>query len=129
MLDGKDPFLLSLSKKKKLFVPYDENGWPMDKRVGHNCTVIVGKDDLDRRLGHDHPHTADCGSCDWTWRKVPAGRPQARRDAQALPHFPDEDLAAQGGPEMGPDQEGFHGRRDPRDRPTPTATCTAFSAT
>ena len=36
MLDGKDPFLLSLSKKKKLFVPYDENGWPMDKRVGQH---------------------------------------------------------------------------------------------
>ena len=37
LLDGKDPFLLSLSKKKRLFVPYDENGWPMDKRVGQHC--------------------------------------------------------------------------------------------
>lgn len=41
MLDGKDPFLLSLSKKKKLFVPYDESGWPMDKRVGQHCSVIL----------------------------------------------------------------------------------------
>ncbi len=41
LLDGKDPFLLSLSKKGKLFVPYDENGWPMDKRVGQHCSVIL----------------------------------------------------------------------------------------
>jgi len=41
MLDGKDPFLLSLAKKKKLFVPYDENGWPMDKRVGQHTSVLL----------------------------------------------------------------------------------------
>ncbi len=41
LLDGKDPFLLSLSKKKKLFVPYDENGWPMANRVGQHCSVIL----------------------------------------------------------------------------------------
>jgi hypothetical protein len=39
LLDGKDPFLLSLSKKKKLFVPYDETGWPIEKRVGQHCSV------------------------------------------------------------------------------------------
>jgi predicted deacylase len=41
MLDGKDPFLLSLSRKKKLFVPYDENGWPMDKRVGQHTSILL----------------------------------------------------------------------------------------
>jgi hypothetical protein len=41
LLDGKDPFLLSLSKKKKLFVPYDESGWPLDKRVGQNLSVTL----------------------------------------------------------------------------------------
>jgi len=41
LLDGKDPFLLSLSKKKKLFVPYDETGWPMKKRVGQHCSVTL----------------------------------------------------------------------------------------
>jgi hypothetical protein len=41
LLDGKDPFLLSLSKKKKLFVPYDESGWPMEKRVGQHCSVTL----------------------------------------------------------------------------------------
>jgi hypothetical protein len=41
LLDGKDPFLLSLSKKKKLFVAYDETGWPMEKRVGQHCSVIL----------------------------------------------------------------------------------------
>jgi hypothetical protein len=41
LLDGKDPFLLSLSKKGKLFVPYDKEGWPMAKRVGQHCSVIL----------------------------------------------------------------------------------------
>jgi hypothetical protein len=41
MLDGKDPFLLRLAKKKKLFVPYDENGWPMDKRVGQHMSTAL----------------------------------------------------------------------------------------
>jgi hypothetical protein len=39
LLDGKDPFLLSLSKQNRLFVPYDENGWPMEKRVGQHLSV------------------------------------------------------------------------------------------
>ena len=41
LLDGKDPFLLRLSKKGKLFVPYDETGWPMEKRVGQHFSVIL----------------------------------------------------------------------------------------
>jgi hypothetical protein len=41
LLDGKDPFLLSLAKKRKLFVPYDETGWPMEKRVGQHCSVVL----------------------------------------------------------------------------------------
>lgn len=41
LLEGKDPFLLSLSKKGKLFVPYDETGWPMEKRVGQHCSVVL----------------------------------------------------------------------------------------
>jgi predicted deacylase len=41
LLDGKDPFLLSLSAAKKLFVPYDETGWPMDKRVGQHASVAL----------------------------------------------------------------------------------------
>ena len=40
LLDGKDPFLLRLAGQKKLFVPYDESGWPMEKRVGQHCSVI-----------------------------------------------------------------------------------------
>jgi hypothetical protein len=40
LLDGKDEFLLKLSKKNKLFVPYDESGWPMKKRVGQHCSII-----------------------------------------------------------------------------------------
>jgi len=41
LLEGKDPFLLKLSKKGKLFVPYDEEGWPMAKRVGQHCSAIL----------------------------------------------------------------------------------------
>lgn len=41
LLDGKDPFLLELSKKGKLFVPYDASGWPMEKRVGQHCSVVL----------------------------------------------------------------------------------------
>jgi predicted deacylase len=41
LIDGKDSFLLSLSKKKQLRVPYDENGWPMEKRVGQHCSVAL----------------------------------------------------------------------------------------
>ena len=41
MLDGKDPFLLRLSRKNKLFVPYDASGWPLDKRVGQHCSVSL----------------------------------------------------------------------------------------
>jgi len=41
LLDGKDPFLLSLSREKKLFVPYDESGWPIEKRVGQHCSVML----------------------------------------------------------------------------------------
>ena len=41
LLDGKDPFLLSLSREKKLFVPYDASGWPLEKRVGQHCSVTL----------------------------------------------------------------------------------------
>ncbi len=41
LLNGKDPFLLSLSKQKKLFVSYDESGWPIEKRVGQHCSVVL----------------------------------------------------------------------------------------
>jgi len=41
LLDGKDPFLLSLARKKKLFVPYDASGWPLEKRVGQHCSLCL----------------------------------------------------------------------------------------
>lgn len=40
-LDGRDEFLLSLSRKKKLFVPYDESGWSLDRRVGQHLSVSL----------------------------------------------------------------------------------------
>ena len=41
LLNGKDPFLLSLAKQQKLFVPYDESGWSVNKRVGQHCSVAL----------------------------------------------------------------------------------------
>jgi len=41
LLNGKDPFLLSLARQNKLFVPYDESGWPIAKRVGQHCSVTL----------------------------------------------------------------------------------------
>ena len=41
LLDGRDDFLLSLAKKKRLFVHYDESGWPMEKRVGQHLSVTL----------------------------------------------------------------------------------------
>jgi hypothetical protein len=32
---------LSLAQKKKLFVPYDASGWPIEKRVGQHCSVTL----------------------------------------------------------------------------------------
>jgi predicted deacylase len=41
LLDGRDPFLLRLARKNKLFVPYDETGWPIEKRVGQHLSVTL----------------------------------------------------------------------------------------
>jgi len=41
LLEGKDPFLLALAKKGRLFVPYDETGWSMDRRVGQHLSVSL----------------------------------------------------------------------------------------
>ena len=52
LLDGRDPFLLSLAKKKKLFVPYDESGWPLEKRVGQHLSLIL---EILRQFGKKNP--------------------------------------------------------------------------
>jgi len=41
LMTGKDPFLLRLAAQQKLFVPYDESGWPIAKRVGQHCSVAL----------------------------------------------------------------------------------------
>ncbi|MBU1339465.1 MAG: succinylglutamate desuccinylase [Acidobacteria bacterium] len=55
LLDGKDPFLLKLAAKQKLFVPYDEEGWPMSKRVGQHCSVLL---ELMRQYSRKNPDRA-----------------------------------------------------------------------
>ncbi len=41
LIDGRDDFLLNLAKKKKLFVPYDESGWSLERRVGQHLSVSL----------------------------------------------------------------------------------------
>jgi predicted deacylase len=55
LLDGRDAFLLSLAKKKKLFVPYDETGWPLEKRVGQHLSLIL---EILRQFGKKNPERA-----------------------------------------------------------------------
>ena len=55
LLDGKDPFLLSLARRKKLFVAYDESGWPLPKRVGQHCSVIL---EIFRQFSKRNPEKA-----------------------------------------------------------------------
>ena len=40
IMDGKDPFVLKAADKGLLYVPYDENGFSMERRVGQNSSVI-----------------------------------------------------------------------------------------
>jgi predicted deacylase len=55
LLDGKDPFLLSLAAKKKLFVPYDAAGWSMERRVGQHCSVVL---EILRQFSRKNPDRA-----------------------------------------------------------------------
>ena len=55
LLNGKDPFLLSLARQGMLFVPYDESGWPMEKRVGQHCSVVL---ELCRQFSRRTPERA-----------------------------------------------------------------------
>jgi hypothetical protein len=40
IMDGIDPFVLKAAEKGLLFIPYDENGFSMDRRVGQHSSVI-----------------------------------------------------------------------------------------
>ncbi len=55
LLHGRDPFLLSLAQKGKLFVPYDESGWSIEKRVGQHCSVLL---ELARQYSRKNPDAA-----------------------------------------------------------------------
>jgi len=44
-----------------------------------NCTVIMVGKDASTDGSTMTTHTADCGTCDWTWRKVPAADPKPGR--------------------------------------------------
>ncbi|HCO69284.1 MAG TPA: succinylglutamate desuccinylase, partial [Mesotoga infera] len=40
IIDGIDPFVLKAGEKGLLYVPYDENGFSIDRRVGQHSSVI-----------------------------------------------------------------------------------------
>ncbi|MFA6621504.1 MAG: succinylglutamate desuccinylase [Candidatus Caldatribacteriota bacterium] len=52
LLTGRDPFLLSLSKKGMLFVPYDEEGWPIERRAGQHTSVVL---ELMNQMARQYP--------------------------------------------------------------------------
>jgi len=41
LLDGKDEFVVKAGKHGLLFEKMDENGWPVDVRVGRHCSTIL----------------------------------------------------------------------------------------
>jgi hypothetical protein len=41
LLDGKDKFVMKAGEHGLLFERMDENGWPIDKRVGRHCSSIL----------------------------------------------------------------------------------------
>jgi hypothetical protein len=40
-MTGKDGFILEASKYGILYVPYDETGWSMEKRVGQHASLAL----------------------------------------------------------------------------------------
>lgn len=46
LLEGKDRFIMKAGKHGLLFERMDENGWPIDKRVGRHCSSILQIADL-----------------------------------------------------------------------------------
>ncbi|MCD6346175.1 MAG: hypothetical protein J7L96_02015 [Bacteroidales bacterium] len=41
LLEGKDEFVMKAGEHGLLFAPMDENGWPIDKRVGRHTSTIL----------------------------------------------------------------------------------------
>lgn len=52
LLEGKDKFIVKAGKHGLLFEKMDENGWPIDKRVGRHCSTILQITEL---WTEDHP--------------------------------------------------------------------------
>ena len=82
---------------------------------------------LDRRLDHDHPHRR-LRLLRLDLAQGPGGRPQARRDAQALHISQMRTWPPKEGLKWDLIKKDFTGVEIP-EPPTPSATCTASSAT
>ncbi len=55
LLEGKDEFIVKAGKHGLLFEKMDENGWPIDKRVGRHCSTILQIIEL---WSEEHPKKA-----------------------------------------------------------------------
>jgi len=55
ILDGKDEMYLRAAKLGRLFVPYDENGWPIQVRVGRH---VAGLQAIYAAFSNQHPDRA-----------------------------------------------------------------------
>jgi len=65
LLEGKDEFIVKAGKHGLLFEKMDENGWPIDKRVGRHCSTILQIIEL---WSEDHLHRNHCQGN----RRIPA---------------------------------------------------------
>lgn len=55
LLTGQDPFVMKAGEHGLLYWPIDENGWPIDVRVGRHCSTILKITDVWTRFHPDKP--------------------------------------------------------------------------
>lgn len=55
LLTGKDPFVMKAGEHGLLYWPIDENGWPIDVRVGRHCSTVTKIVDVWTRFNPHKP--------------------------------------------------------------------------
>lgn len=55
LLTGQDPFVMKAGEHGLLYWPIDENGWPIDVRVGRHCSTVLKIADVWTRFHPDKP--------------------------------------------------------------------------
>ncbi|MDR1621110.1 MAG: succinylglutamate desuccinylase [Synergistaceae bacterium] len=57
LMEGKDEFVMEAGKHKLLYAPMDENGWPIEVRVGRHLSTILQCIDVFNMMIPDRPVT------------------------------------------------------------------------